>query len=114
MAPACFISAAMPKPAAPSPSWPTTVSVSARSTWRHAVSAAATVTTAVPWTSSCITGCGSASISRRSISKQAGAEMSSRWMPPNVGAMRITVSTNSSVSFVSIRIGIAEMPANWW
>ena len=59
-----------------------------------------------------MTGCGSASISRRSISKQAGVEMSSRWMPPNVGAMRTTVSTNSSTSSVSMRIGIAAMPAN--
>ncbi len=61
-----------------------------------------------------MTGWGSASISRRSISKHAGAEMSSRWMPPKVGAMRTTVSTNSSGSRVSIRIGIAEMPANCW
>ena len=51
---------------------------------------------------------------RRSISKHSGAEMSSRWMPPKVGAMRTTVSTNSSTSFVSIRIGIAETLASWW
>ncbi len=31
---------------------------------------------------------------------------------PNVGAIRTTVSTNSSVSSVSIKTGIAEMPAN--
>ena len=52
-------------------------------------------------------------MSRASISKHSGAEMSSRWMPPNVGEMRTTVSTNSSGSLVSIRIGMAEMPANW-
>ena len=34
---------------------------------------AGTVTTAVPWTSSCMTGWSSASISRRSISKHSGA-----------------------------------------
>ena len=39
---------------------------------------------------------------------------SSRCMPPNVGEMRTTVSTNSSTSLVSIRIGIAETPASWW
>jgi hypothetical protein len=33
-------------------------------------------------------------------------------MPPKVGAIRMTVSTNSSTSRVSIRIGIAEIPAN--
>ena len=75
--------------------------------------AAATDTTAVPCTSSCMTGWDSVSISRRSISKHSGAEMSSRWMPPNVGAIRTTVSTNSSMSWVSIRTGIAEIRANW-
>ncbi len=60
-----------------------------------------------------MTGCGSASFSRRSISKHSGAEMSSRWIPPNVGAIRRTVSTNVSTSVASIRIGIAEIPTNW-
>ena len=60
-----------------------------------------------------MTGWGSACISRRSISKHSGAEMSSRWIPPNVGAIRTTVSTNASTSAVSIRIGIAEIPTNW-
>ena len=82
-------------------------------TCRQAAIAAAIVTTAVPWTSSCITGWGSASISRRSISKQAGAEMSSRWIPPNPGAIRTTVSTNSSTSLVLIRIGLALIPTSW-
>ena len=72
--------------------------LAARPGIRQATIAAATETTAVPWTSSCITGCGSASISRRSISKHSGAEMSSRWMPPNVRAIRTTVSTKASTS----------------
>jgi hypothetical protein len=76
--------------------------------------AAASVTTAVPCTSSCITGLSRASISLDSISKHSGAEMSSRWMPPNVGEMRTTVSTNSSTSLVSTSIGIAETWASWW
>ncbi len=74
---------------------------------------AASDTTAVPWTSSCMTGWGSRSIRRRSISKHSGAEMSSRWIPPNVGAIRVTVSTNVSTSPASIRIGMAEIRANW-
>ncbi len=60
-----------------------------------------------------MTGIGSSSISLRSISKHSGAEMSSRWMPPKVGAIRLTVATKSSGSEASIRIGMAEMPANW-
>ena len=43
-------------------------------------------------------GCRAASLSRRSISKQRGAEMSSRLMPPKLGASRTTVSTISSTS----------------
>jgi len=50
---------------------------------------------------------------RASMSKQSGALMSSRWIPPKVEAIRHTVSTKRSGSFVSMRIGIAEMPANW-
>ena len=38
--------------------------------------------------------------------------MSSRLIPPNVGARRLTVSTISSVSFVSRQIGNASIPAN--
>ncbi len=68
------------------------------------------VTTAVPWTSSCITGLPSRAISAASISKHSGAEMSSRWMPPKPLAIRITVSTNSSGSRVSIRTGMASSP----
>ena len=38
--------------------------------------------------------------------------MSSRLMPPKTGAMRTTVSTISSTSFVSRQIGNASMSAN--
>ena len=51
-------------------------------------------------------------MSRRSISKQRGLEMSSRLMPPNVGARRTTVSTISSVSVVARATGIASTPPN--
>ena len=42
----------------------------------------------------------------------AGAEMSSRLMPPNVGARRMTVSTISSASVVARATGIASTPPN--
>ena len=66
------------------------------STIRSALTSAASATTAVPCWSSWNTGMSSSSLSRSSISKQAGAAMSSRLMPPKTGAMRTTVSTISS------------------
>ena len=65
---------------------------------RAALRSAASTTTAVPCWSSWKTGMSSRSCSRRSISKQRGAEMSSRLMPPKLGASRTTVSTISSTS----------------
>ena len=38
--------------------------------------------------------------------------MSSRLIPPNAGAIRLTVSTISSASLVSRQIGNASTPAN--
>jgi hypothetical protein len=49
---------------------------------------------------------------RRSISKQRGAEMSSRLTAPNVGAAALTNSTISSGSFVRTHSGNASTPAN--
>ena len=72
---------------------------------------AAELIMAVPCWSSCMTGMSSSSRKRRSISKHSGALMSSRFIPPNVGAMRFTVSTNSSTSSVSISMSKAFMPA---
>ena len=57
-------------------------------------------------------GCPARSRSRRSISKQRGAEMSSRLMPPKAGASRTIVSTSSSVSVQSRQIGTASTPPN--
>ena len=65
-----------------------------------ALRSAASTTIAVPCWSSWKTGMSSASRSRSSISKQRGAEMSSRLMPPKDGAIRTTVSTISSASVV--------------
>ncbi len=79
---------------------------------RQALISAASVTIAVPCWSSWNTGMSSAAWRRCSISKQRGEEMSSRLMPPNVGDMRITVSTISSVSFVFRQIGKASTSPN--
>ena len=54
----------------------------------------------------------SAAFSRSSISKQRGAEMSSRLMPPKPGAIARTMATISSGSCVSRQIGKASTPAN--
>ena len=99
-------------PAAPAPTISTSRSSILRSVKRQALIRAARVTIAVPCWSSWKTGMSSASCSRCSISKQRGEEMSSRLMPPNVGAMRITVSTISSTSLVARQIGKASTSAN--
>ncbi len=54
----------------------------------------------------------SSSRSRSSISKQRGAAMSSRLMPPYTGAIARTISTISSVSWVSRQTGQASTSAN--
>ena len=48
---------------------------------------------------------------RRSISKQRGAEMSSRLIPPYEGAIRAMASTSSSTVPVSMHTGTASIPA---
>ena len=47
-----------------------------------------------------------------SISKHLGADISSRLIPPNAGAMLTTVLMISSVSWVSRQIGTALTPPN--
>ena len=54
----------------------------------------------------------SSSFRRASISKQRGAEMSSRLMPPKVGAISLTVWMICSGSFVARQIGKASTLAN--
>ena len=66
-----------------------------------AFSKAAPEIIAVPCWSSCITGILVASAILLSISKHSGALMSSRFIPPNVGAILQTVLINSSGSSVS-------------
>ena len=72
-------------PAAPAPEMTTRVDSGLRPVSRSAFLSAASATTAVPCWSSWKTGMSSSSLSRSSISKQRGAEMSSRLMPPKLG-----------------------------
>ncbi len=78
---------------------------------RSALRSAARTTIAVPCWSSWKTGMSSRSRSLASTSKQRGAAMSSRLMPPKPGAMSSTVRTISSTSWVARQIGQASIPA---
>ena len=99
-------------PAAPTPVITTRTSSGALPTTRSAFRKAASTTTAVPCWSSWKTGMSSVSLRRLSISKQRGAEMSSRLMPPKPGAIAVTAATISSASFVARQIGQASTPPN--
>ena len=66
---------------------------------------------AVPCWSSCITGMLSSSFRRRSISKHSGALISSRFIPPKVGEIILTVSINLSTSLVFTSISKTSMSA---
>ena len=66
---------------------------------------------AVPCWSSCITGIFNSSTKRLSISKDSGALISSRLIPPKVGAIFFTVSINASMSLVPTSISNTSIPA---
>ena len=66
---------------------------------------------AVPCWSSCITGMSSSSDNLFSISKASGAFISSKLIPPKVGDIFLTVSTNVSGSFALISISKTSIPA---
>ena len=99
-------------PAAPTPETTILQSRTSLPTTRSALRSAATTQIAVPCWSSWNTGMSSSSRSRASISKQRGAEMSSRLMPPYTGAISWTVRMISSGSVVSRQTGQASTPAN--
>ena len=103
---------AIATPAAPAPEMTTRVDSALRPVSLSALTRAASVTTAVPCWSSWKTGMSRASLRRSSISKQRGAEMSSRLMPPKLGASRTTVSMISSTSVVARQIGMPSTPPN--
>ena len=66
---------------------------------------------AVPCWSSWKQGMSSASTRRSSISKHSGALMSSRLMPPKVGAISLTAWMNCSGSFVATSMSKTSIPA---
>ncbi len=78
-------------PAAPTPVITTLISSILLPTTLRALSSAASTTIAVPCWSSWKTGMSSSARNRSSISKQRGAEMSSRLMPPKPGAIAFTI-----------------------
>ena len=81
-------------------------------TTSSAFSRAAPVMIAVPCWSSCIIGISNSSRNRCSISKHSGAEISSKFIPPNVGDNIFTVSMNFSVLVVSNSKSKTSMSAN--
>ena len=66
---------------------------------------------AVPCWSSCITGISNSSFNLLSISKASGALISSKLIPPKVGAMALTVSINLLTSLVSTSISKTSISA---
>ena len=111
IAPAASSSWTIAEPAAPPPETTILASGSFLSMQRSAFFSAASTTMAVPCWSSWKTGIERRSRSLASTSKQRGAAMSSRLMPPKPGAMSSTVRTISSTSVVSMQIGHASMSA---
>ena len=98
-------------PAAPAPESTIFMLSSGLPATFDALISAASMTIAVPCWSSWNTGI-PISCSRSSISKHLGAEISSRFMPPNAGAMAFTMRIISSGSFVSRHIGKPSTPPN--
>ena len=111
-APAASSSLMIAVPAAPAPDMTIRTSAIRLSTTRRALKSAASTTMAVPCWSSWNTGMSSCSRSRRSTSKQRGAEMSSRLIPAKPGATARTTAMISSVSWVSRHSGQASMSPN--
>ena len=82
------------------------------STSSKAFNKAAAEIIAVPCWSSCMTGISSSSDNLFSISNASGAFISSRFIPPKVGAIFLTVSINFSGSLASTSISKTSIPAN--
>ena len=100
-------------PAAPAPETTTFTSLASFFTNFNALINAAVTTIAVPCWSSWNTGISSSSINVLSISTHLGEEISSRLIPPNVGARAFTIEIISLGSFVSKTIGTALTPPNF-
>ena len=102
----------MAMPAAPAPLMTIFICPICLPVTRMALSRAAATTMAVPCWSSWNTGMSHTSFRRRSTSKQRGAAMSSRLMPPKLLEIRAMVSTSLSTSLVSTQMGKASTPPN--
>ena len=95
-------------PAAPAPLVTTLISSIFFPVNFKAFKSAAKVTTAVPCWSSWKIGISQVSFNFSSISKQRGAEISSKLIPPKLPAIRLTVFTISSTSLERTQIGTAS------
>ena len=103
---------AVAMPEAPAPVKTTRMSLIRFLTSCSALISAAITTTAVPCWSSWNTGMSSSFRRRSSISKQRGAEMSSRLTPPKAGETALTIITISSGSLVARHSGNASTLAS--
>ena len=99
-------------PAAPAPLKTTVQSSNFLFTTRVAFVTAAATTTAVPCWSSWNMGISVFSFNFRSISKQRGAAMSSKFTPPKEPARSAIQFTISSTSLLLTQRGIASTPPN--
>src|SRR5512141_786517 len=111
-APAFMMLLLLATPAAPTPATTIFMSSIRFLTIFREFSSEASTTTAVPCWSSWKTGIPISPFRRSSISKQRGAEISSRLIPPKVGSSALTTRMISSGSFVLRQIGQASIPAN--
>ena len=100
-------------PAAPAPETTTLTSLASFLTNFKALIKAAVTTIAVPCWSSWNTGISSSSINALSISTHLGEEISSRLIPPKVGARAFIIAIISLGSIVSKTIGTAFIPPNF-
>ena len=110
-APAWIIFLAIAVPAEPPPLITIFTSSIVFSATFSALIKPAKTTIAVPCWSSWKTGISNSSFRRRSISKQRGAAISSKLIPPNDGAKALTCEIISSTSCVSNEIGTASTSA---
>ena len=111
--PSRTISSAHEIAAAPAPEMQTRTASSRLPTSSSALSSAAPEMIAVPCWSSWKTGMSSAARSVSSISKHSGALMSSRLMPPKVGAIALTVWITTAGSWLSSSMSKTSTSANF-
>ena len=112
LAPAVISILMMAVPAAPGPFRTMCTSSIFLPTTRSALMRAAVTTMAVPCWSSWKTGMSSSRSKVSSISKHSGLLMSSRLMPPKVGAMALHAAMTLAASWASMQMGKASTPPN--